>query len=84
MKFELALKKINAGMAMTRPGASFELKKEKNAIMRLTRNGGKTIARIPSKDLLAEDWEVMKAKKAPKAKPMKAKAKAKKAKKAKA
>ena len=61
MKFDLALKKLNNGMEISRDNL-FTLKMEKNRIMRKTHNGAKTVARVASHDLLADDWAVVKGK----------------------
>lgn len=59
MNFGLALKKLNAGKELTR-GNKFTLSMEKGSIMRTTKNGAKTIARVTSNDLLANDWSCTK------------------------
>ncbi len=55
MNFSLALKNLGKGKEITRD-PSFTLKLEKQKIMRITRNGAKTVARVNSSDLLADDW----------------------------
>lgn len=63
MKFDLALKKMNKGSVMGREHETFTLRIEKDQIIRKSRNGAKTLARIASQDLLADDWMSVKSKK---------------------
>jgi len=60
MNFGLALKKLNLGKEITRTNANFTLKMDKTDIMRVTKNGAKTVARVTSNDLLANDWACLK------------------------
>lgn len=59
MNFSVALKNISKGKELTR-NLNFTLKLEKGSIIRETTNGAKTIARVNSVDLLAEDWSCVK------------------------
>lgn len=60
MKFELALKHIKSGSVLTRASEAFTLKMKEEAIIRRTKNGAETVARVNSSDLQANDWRIVK------------------------
>ena len=60
MKFELALKKLHKGNIIGREHETYTLRLDKDQLIRRSRNGAKTLARIASQDILADDWAVVK------------------------